>query len=97
MPDDEYALDDDLDDDDLEPSEQEVNAHTLSIRRADGTEVVSLSAYEGEPWSVYMEPGGTVQNAYLGSQDDPLVWVDTKDLAVSRIEDGTYVIRLDEV
>ncbi|MDX6440271.1 MAG: hypothetical protein QOF45_2854, partial [Gaiellaceae bacterium] len=36
----EELLDDDLAEDDAELSEQELNGHTLSIRRADGEELV---------------------------------------------------------
>jgi hypothetical protein len=83
--------------DETEMSEQEINAHTLSIRRADGSEVVTVvSALEsGQQWSVYMQPGGGLQNAYLGGQDDPRVWVSTDGAALSRDDDGTYVICID--
>ena len=83
--------------DETEMSEQDVNAHTLSIRRADGSEVVTVvSAPEsGEQWSVYMQPGGVVQNAYLGRQDDPRVWVNTDGASLSRDDDGTYAIYID--
>jgi hypothetical protein len=85
------------DEDETEMSEQDVNAHALSIRRADGTEVVTVvSALEsGEQWSVYMQPGGVVQNAYLGRQDDPRVWVNTDGATLSRDDDGTYAIYID--
>jgi hypothetical protein len=99
-PEDELAeplSDQELDDDDVEMSEQDVNAHTLSIRRADGTEVVTVASAlgSGEQWSVYMQPGGALQNAYLGGQDDPRVWVNTDESSVSRDDDGTYVIYID--
>jgi hypothetical protein len=89
--------DDELADDEVEMSDHDVNAHTLSIRRADGTEVVTVASAlgSGEQWSVYMQPGGGVQNAYLGGQDDPRVWVTTDESSVSRDEDGTYVIYID--
>ena len=72
--------------DETEMLEQDVNAYTLSIRRADGSEVVTVvSALEsGEQWSVYMQPGGVVLNAYLGRQDDPRVWVNTDGASLSR-------------
>jgi hypothetical protein len=99
-PEDELAeplSDQELEDDDVEMSEQDVNAHTLSIRRADGTEVVTVASAlgSGEQWSVYMQPGGALQNAYLGGQDDPRVWVNTDESSVSRDDDGTYVIYID--
>lgn len=99
-PDDDLAeliADDDLGDDEAEMSEHDVNAHTLSIRRADGTEVVSVVAAlgSGPPWSVYMQPGGDIQNAYIGTPDVPLVWVNTDEHSVSRDDDGTYVISID--
>jgi hypothetical protein len=106
MPDDQIDPDDDLaelvsdqeiTDDDVEMSEHDINAHTLSIRRADGTEVVTVASAlgSGEQWAVYMQPGGGLQNAYLGGQDDPRVWVNTDESSVSRDEDGTYVIYID--
>lgn len=89
--------DHELADDEVEMSEHDVNAHTLSIRRADGTEVVTVASAlgSGEQWSVYMQPGGGLQNAYLGGQDDPRVWVNTDESSVSRDDDGTYVIYID--
>ena len=106
MPDEQQHLDDDLAelvsdhdsiDDGVEMAEHDINAHTLSIRRADGTEVVTVASAlgSGEQWSVYMQPGGGLQNAYLGGQDDPRVWVTTDESSVSRDEDGTYVIYID--
>jgi hypothetical protein len=83
--------DDELVDDEM--SEQDRNGHLLSIRRADGSEVVSLSTLgSGEPWSVYLQPGGGIRNAYLGSQDSPIVWLNTDDSEVGRDEDGTYYV-----
>jgi len=106
VPDEQQHLDDDLAelvsdhdsiDDGVEMAEHDINAHTLSIRRADGTEVVTVASAlgSGEQWSVYMQPGGGLQNAYLGGQDDPRVWVTTDESSVSRDEDGTYVIYID--
>lgn len=93
----ELVSDQELADDEVEMSEQDINAHTLSIRRADGTEVVTVASAlgSGEQWSVYMQPGGGLQNAYLGGQDDPRVWVNTDESSVSRDDDGTYVIYID--
>lgn len=91
-PDDEY----DLDDDEAKLSEEDFNAHTLEIRRADGTAVVALSALgSGQQWAVYMQPGGKVQNAYLGEPGSPSLWVDTNDGDITRDDDGTYVITID--
>jgi hypothetical protein len=99
-PDEELAAlisDHELADDEVEMSDHDVNAHTLSIRRSDGTEVVTVASAlgSGEQWSVYMQPGGGLQNAYLGGQDDPRVWVNTDESSVSRDDDGTYVIYID--
>ncbi|WP_242453683.1 hypothetical protein [Mycolicibacterium sp. P9-64] len=93
---DEPLVEDELAADEEELSEEEVNGHLLSIRRADGTELVTLStAASGEPWAVYMQPGGGVQNAYAGPQDNPHVWVNADEHHISRDEDGTYVICVD--
>lgn len=98
-PDDELAEligEPELEDDEAELSEQDLHGHTLSIRRADGTELVTVSTLgSGQQWSVYMQPGGGVQNAYLGEQDAPHVWVNTDEHEISRDKDGTYVIRID--
>jgi hypothetical protein len=87
-------LDDELAEDDAELSEQDVNGHTLSIRGADGEELVSIQA-TGEEWSVQLQPGGAIRNAYLGTRSDTPVWLNTWDRQIERDEDGTYVIRLD--
>jgi hypothetical protein len=103
--------DDDVDPDDelgaligqeeLEAAEEEMsaedfNAHLLEIRRADGTELISFSTVaSGEPWTVHMQPGGSVQNAYAGPKDRPHVWVNTDELQISRDESGTYFICVD--
>jgi hypothetical protein len=49
-----------LPDDETELSEHDINAHTLSIRRADGSEVVTVvsAVGSGQQWSMYMQPGG---------------------------------------
>jgi hypothetical protein len=80
-----------------ELSEHDINAHTLSIRRADGSEVVTVVSAVGsrQQWSVYMQPGRGLQNAYLGGQDNPRVWVNTDESSVSHDADGTYVIYID--
>jgi hypothetical protein len=73
---------------------EDENAHTLSIRRANGEEVLSIFS-PTEEWSVYVRPGGAMTNAYVGTPSDPIVWVNTDDQQVERDEDGTYVIRID--
>ena len=88
--DDEFADEPEEDDTALEDE----NAHTLSIRRANGEEVLSIFS-PIEEWSVYLRPGGGITNAFLGTPSDPVVWVNTNDRRVERDEDGTYVIRID--
>jgi hypothetical protein len=87
-------VNDELEEDEAEIDEQDQNAHTLSIRRADGEEVVTIYS-PNEEWSVYLQPGGGTQNAFVGTPSDPAVWVDAMDQRVERDEDGTYVIRID--
>jgi hypothetical protein len=92
--------DPDLDDEFAdEPEEDDAavegeNAHTLSIRRANGEEVVSIFS-PTEEWSAYLQPGGGMMNALVGTPSDPIVWVNAIDRRVERDEDGTYVIRID--
>jgi hypothetical protein len=98
VPDDELDLDgeladDELADDEVELSEQDVNGRTLSIRGADGEELVSIQS-TGDEWSVQLQPGGAIRNAYLGTRTDTPVWLDTWERQIERDEDGTYVIRL---
>jgi hypothetical protein len=65
--------------DETEPgdaAEEDENGHTLSIRRADGEEVLSIFS-PTEEWSVYLRPGGAMTNAYVGTPSDPVVWVNT--------------------
>jgi len=83
---------DELEDTD-EPVEDE-NAHTISIRRASGEEVLTIWS-PGEEWSVYLQPGGGISNAFVGTPSDPIVWVNGIDRQIERDEDGTYVIRID--
>jgi hypothetical protein len=90
----ELISDDDLTEDDVETSEQDENARVLSIRRADGEEVVSIVA-TGDEWSVHLQPGGAIRNAFIGSRTDTPVWLNTWDRDIERDEDGTYVIRVD--
>ena len=84
---------DELDEDEAEIDEQDQNAQTLSIRRADGEEIVNIFS-PNEEWSVYLQPGGGIQNAFVGSPSEPAVWVNAIDRQVERDEDGTYVIRI---
>jgi hypothetical protein len=95
------VLDDPYVDDDLshEPEEddeapEDANGHTLSIRRATGEEVLSVYSPSDE-WSVYLQPGGGMTSAFVGTPSDPLVWVNANDRRVERDEDGTYFIRID--
>lgn len=78
---------------DAEDDEQSENASMLSIRNADGDEVVSIFATADE-WNVHLQPGGAIRNAFLGSRADSPVWVSSVDGDIERDEDGTYVIRL---
>jgi hypothetical protein len=89
-------LDDELEDDTEsdDAALEDENAHTLSIRRANGEEVLSIFS-PTEEWSVYLRPGGAMTNAFVGTPSDPIVWVNTEDRRVERDEDGTYVIRID--
>jgi hypothetical protein len=73
---------------------EDVNGHTLSIRRATGEEVLTVFS-PSEEWSVYLQPGGGLTSAFVGSPSAPLVWVNGSDRPVERDEDGTYVIRID--
>jgi hypothetical protein len=89
-------LDDELVD---EPEEDDAvledeNAHTLSIRRVSGEEVLTVFS-PNEEWSVYLAPGGGLTSAFVGTPSDPIVWVNAADRRVERDEDGTYVIRID--
>ena len=73
---------------------EDENGHTLSIRRATGEEVLTVYS-PNEEWSVYLQPGGGLTSAFVGTPSDPLVWVNATDRPVERDEDGTYVIRID--
>jgi hypothetical protein len=93
---DDLDLDDELVDETEEDDAalEDENAHTLSIRRANGEEVLSIFS-PSEEWSVYLQPGGAMTNAFVGTPSDPAVWVNTGDRRVERDDDGTYVIRID--
>ena len=73
---------------------EDENAHTLSIRRPTGEEILTVFS-PGEEWSVYLQPGGGMTSAFVGSPSDPVVWVNAGDRRVQRDDDGTYVIRID--
>jgi hypothetical protein len=77
----------------IDDDEQTENASMLSIRNADGEEVVSIFATADE-WNVHLQPGGAIRNAFLGSRAESPVWVTSADTEIERDEDGTYVIRL---
>lgn len=87
--DDEFADESEDDDGALEDE----NAHTLSIRRANGEEVVTI--FSPNEWSVYLQPGGGMTNALVGTPSDPIVWVNAIEQHVERDEDGTYIIRIE--
>jgi len=93
---DDADVDDELayepEEDDEAPEDE--NGHTLSIRRATGEEVLTVFS-PNEEWSVYLQPGGGLTSAFVGTPSDPLVWVNATDRPVERDEDGTYVIRID--
>ncbi len=92
-PDPDDAGADEFEDDDTAVEDE--NAHTISIRRASGEEVLTIWS-PSEEWSVYLQPGGGMTNAFVGTPSDPIVWVNSNDdRQIERDEDGTYVIRLD--
>ena len=75
-----------LADDETELSEHDTSTPTRWRFAADGSEVVTVASAvgSGQQWSVYMQPGGGLQNAYLGGQDNPRVWVDLGGIAAYR-------------
>lgn len=75
-----------------ELSEEDENASIVSIRRADGTEVVSIVCNYDE-WNVHLQPGGAIRSAFIGSRSETPVLIDST-LPIEREDDGTYVIRL---
>jgi hypothetical protein len=83
-----------LDEPDEDDTAEDENGHTLSIRRASGEEVLTVFS-PGEEWGVYLEPGGGMTNAFVGTPSDPIVWVNASGRQVERDQDGTYVIRID--
>jgi hypothetical protein len=91
-PDPDDVLADEFEDDDVAVADD--NARTLSIRRATGEEVLTIWS-PNEEWSVYLQPGGGMTNAFVGTPSDPIVWVDANNRQIERDEDGTYVIRIE--
>ncbi|MBU9766460.1 hypothetical protein FR943_21765 [Mycobacterium sp. TNTM28] len=83
-----------LEDYDSELEDLDSNGQVISIRRADGEEVLTIVAQDDE-WNVDLQPGGAVQSAFLGSRRDTPVWINALDGQIERDEDGTYVIRID--
>src|SRR5690242_14664875 len=61
------ATEDDATEDDATVEDE--NAHTLSIRRATGEEVLTIFS-PGEEWSAYLAPGGGMTNAFIGTPGD---------------------------
>jgi hypothetical protein len=79
-------------DDDTDAADE--NGRTISIRRATGEEVLSIWSPD-EEWSVYLQPGGGISNAFVGTPSEPIVWLDGNGRQIERDEDGTYVIRIE--
>jgi hypothetical protein len=87
-------LDEYLDDDDADLEDLDSNGQLISIRRANGEEILTIVAQDDE-WNVDLQPGGSVQSAFLGSRRDTPVWINALDGQIERDDDGTYVIRID--
>jgi len=81
-------------DDDAGLEDLDSNGQVISIRRADGEEILTIVAQDDE-WNVDLQPGGSVQSAFLGSRRDTPVWINSLDGQIERDDDGTYVIRID--
>jgi hypothetical protein len=86
------AISDEFEDDDAAVADE--NGRTISIRRASGEEVVTIWSPD-EEWSVYLQPGGAMTNAFVGTPSQPIVWVDGNGSQIERDEDGTCVLRID--
>ncbi|STZ88594.1 taurine dioxygenase [Mycolicibacterium fortuitum] len=56
-------------DDDAGLEDLDSNGQVISIRRADGEEILTIVAQDDE-WNVDLQPGGSVQSAFLGSRRD---------------------------
>jgi hypothetical protein len=90
-----HAITDEFDDDfDDQEAVEDVNGRTISIRRATGEEVLTIWSPD-EQWSVFLQPGGAMTNAFVGTPREPVVWVDGNGRQIERDHDGTYVIRID--
>ncbi len=91
---DDTEFDEYLDDHDVELEDLDSNGQVISIRRADGEEILTIVAQDDE-WNVDLQPGGSVQSAFLGSRRDTPVWINALEGQIERDDDGTYVIRID--
>lgn len=91
---DDAELDEYLDDADADLEDLDSNGQLISIRRANGEEILTIVAQDDE-WNVDLQPGGSVQSAFLGSRRDTPVWINALDGQIERDDDGTYVIRID--
>jgi len=94
MHDDDYLEDGGGEELDDGPTAEDENGRTISIRRGNGEEIVTLWSPD-EEWSVYLQPGGGLTNAFVGTPSEPIVWVDANGRQIERDEDGTYIIRID--
>ncbi|WP_235624182.1 hypothetical protein [Mycolicibacterium goodii] len=83
-----------LDEYEAQLDEEEANGQVISIRRANGEEIVTIVA-QADEWNVDLQPGGAVIGAFLGSRRETPVWVNALDSEIERDEDGTYVLRID--
>jgi hypothetical protein len=90
----ENADDIELDEYEADLDDEEANGQVISIRRANGDEIVTIVA-QADEWNVDLQPGGSVIGAFLGSRRDTPVWVNALENEIERDEDGTYVIRID--
>lgn len=83
-----------FDDDQTELDDLDTNGQVLSIRRADGQEILSIIAQDDQ-WNVDLQPGGVIQDAFIGSRLNTPVWVSALEGQIERDDDGTYVLRID--
>ena len=67
-----------FDDDQTELDDLDTNGQVLSIRRADGQEILSIIAQDDQ-WNVDLQPGGVIQDAFIGSRLNTPVWVSALD------------------
>ena len=88
---------DEISEDEFEDDEEapeDVNGHTISVSRASGEEVLTIWS-PAQEWSVYLQPGGGITNAFVGTPSDPICWINANDRPIERDQDGTYIIRID--